>query len=410
MRSRLFGGAAIALLLVGLGVPSALAARMKWVPAWNASPSDAGEALTDQTVRDVVTPLRAGSMVRVRLTNRFGMVPLRISHVTIAVRRTGAALTLGTVRTIRFAGKSAVNVPAGTDVASDRIRFDVKPFKTLAVSIALAGTVTAPTRHFGGRQTSFMTAPGAGDATTDTGSGAFTIQTRTRLLITGVDVEAARGTRSIVTVGDSITDGFQGYNSPVVENEAGVDRDARYPDFLARRLVGERIPAAVSNAGISGNRINSPGLAAFFGPSLLSRLNADVLRNPGVTDVVLLEGANDIGQTSGVTANDVIHGLDKALRQIKAKGLRAYIATLTPMRGTILETYGSPAADALRRQVNNWIRNKAPADGVIDFDAALRDPSANGQLQSRYDSTDHLHPSTAGYRRMAAAIPLSRFR
>ena len=48
-------------------------------------------------------------------------------------------------------------------------------------------------------------------------------------------------------------------------------------------------------------------------------------------------------------------------------------------------------------------------DGVVDFDRAVRDPARPDRLLATYDSGDHLHPSMAGYKAMAAAIPLSLF-
>jgi lysophospholipase L1-like esterase len=57
--------------------------------------------------------------------------------------------------------------------------------------------------------------------------------------------------------------------------------------------------------------------------------------------------------------------------------------------------------------LNDWIRNSGVFDQVVDFDAALRDPSRPAYLDKAYDSGDGLHPSTAGYRALAEAVPLS---
>ena len=43
---------------------------------------------------------------------------------------------------------------------------------------------------------------------------------------------------------------------------------------------------------------------------------------------------------------------------------------------------------------------------VIDFDTVARDPAHPDRLRPAYDSGDHLHPSAAGYKAMADAIPL----
>jgi lysophospholipase L1-like esterase len=61
-------------------------------------------------------------------------------------------------------------------------------------------------------------------------------------------------------------------------------------------------------------------------------------------------------------------------------------------------------------ELNAWIRSSGELDGVIDFDAIARDPSAPARLSSAVDGGDHLHPSAAGYRIMADAIDLGLFR
>ena len=64
----------------------------------------------------------------------------------------------------------------------------------------------------------------------------------------------------------------------------------------------------------------------------------------------------------------------------------------------------------MREAVNAWVRAKDGFDGVLDFDAALRDPGKPSQLRARYDSGDHLHPNDAGYAAMADAIDLGLFK
>jgi lysophospholipase L1-like esterase len=94
-------------------------------------------------------------------------------------------------------------------------------------------------------------------------------------------------------------------------------------------------------------------------------------------------------------------GLSALARQAHARGLRAYVATLTPAR--------LPAPqEALRGRLNAWIRSQRDFDGVLDFDAALRDPLDPARMLPRLDSGDHLHPSDAGYAAMAAvALPVA---
>ena len=86
--------------------------------------------------------------------------------------------------------------------------------------------------------------------------------------------------------------------------------------------------------------------------------------------------------------------------------LRVYGATITPFGGSF---YDSDTHEAIRGTVNTWIRTNHLCDAVIDFDAAVRDPSAPRKLLRAYDSGDHLHLNPAGYHTMADAIDLKLF-
>jgi lysophospholipase L1-like esterase len=59
--------------------------------------------------------------------------------------------------------------------------------------------------------------------------------------------------------------------------------------------------------------------------------------------------------------------------------------------------------------VNTWLGGTTPFDGVVDFDAAVRDPAFPSRFASALDSGDHLHPSDAGYRAMGEAVDLHLF-
>jgi lysophospholipase L1-like esterase len=211
----------------------------------------------------------------------------------------------------------------------------------------------------------------------------------------------------VVAIGDSITDGV---NSDIGAN-------ARWPNDLARRLDAVGGPTlAVADEGIGGNRVltGSP----LYGASAEARFERDVLDQPGVRDVILLEGINDIGfsagprpvtrglarQGTGVSAAEIIAGYRRLIAAAHARGLRIFGATLLPFRGA---GYYSAAGEATREAVNHWIRTSGAFDGVIDFDKVMRDPADPLRLNPSYDSGDHLHPNDAGYQAMANAINLA---
>jgi lysophospholipase L1-like esterase len=168
---------------------------------------------------------------------------------------------------------------------------------------------------------------------------------------------------------------------------------------------------AVLNLGIGGNRLLRDGL----GPNALARLDRDVLAQPGVRWLVVLEGINDIGtrvaaQARGepaATAADLISAYEQIIARAHARGVRVYGATLLPFGGAA--GYFTPDGEADRQRVNDWIRASGRFDGVIDFDALTRDPAATTRLAATVDGGDHLHPSAAGYKIMADAIDLALF-
>src|SRR3712207_4756678 len=383
---------------------------MHWVSAWSNAPAYRVEAhAADAKLRMIVRPNTAGERARVRLSNRFGSGPVSFSSVRLARRATGASLVPGSSRPVLFGGAQAVTIPAGQDVTSDPLAFAVPAREDLAVSMAVTGKPERVTSHQVARTTSFLTVEGAGDRTADDAGDAFTATTRSWFYVAGVDVQAPTGVGTLAAVGDSITDGFQGRITPAPESDVDLDTNARWPDFFATRIGAGRL--AVTNVGIGGNRVLRDAFGPGYGPSLLSRLEADVLRLPGLTDVVVLEGINDIGQGApgfapalAATAPDLIAGYTKVIERLHAVGVRVHLGTLTPAGGTVIPTYGGEEPNERREAVNAWIRSQKLADGVIDFDAALRDPSRPSRLLPAFDSSDHLHPSTAGYRKMASVI------
>jgi lysophospholipase L1-like esterase len=154
-----------------------------------------------------------------------------------------------------------------------------------------------------------------------------------------------------------------------------------------------------------------------FGPNGISRIDRDLLAVPGATHVVMLIGINDIGQPGArnmpdeeVTPEQMLTGYLQVIERARACGLKVIAATLTPFaiyNGA--PGYYSPAGEAKRLAVNEWLRTSRAFDGVIDFDRAIRDPDNAGRLRPEYDSGDHLHPNDAGYRAMAEAVDLKLF-
>ena len=347
----------------------------------------------NRTIRQIVRTSIGGTALRLRFSNEYGDRPLVIAGVHVALRDTGSAIQPGTDHAVTFSGHASITMRPGAMVVSDPVPFALPQLTDLAVTIAVQDSIRALTRHALGLQTNYVSRPG--DFLSATALPVESTVTQF-LWLTGVDVMNSAATGVIVTIGNSITDGAQ----------SSANSNSRWPNELARRLLAStEPPKGIANAGISGNRVLSPGAGA----SALARFDRDVLMQPGVTHVIVLEGINDIGNSvaAHVSADDIIYGLHQLADRAHERGLVIFGATLTPAgpRASF-----PPELEAKRVAVNTWIRTSGVFDGVIDFDAVTRDPSDPTRMLPAYDSGDHLHPGDAGYKAMGDAIALAIFR
>jgi lysophospholipase L1-like esterase len=365
-----------------------------WVGTWAASPAAAVANTPDgypgYSIRNVVHTSAGGGRARVHLSNAFGATPLTFGHVTVAVQGTGPDAVPGTLRSLTFGGAPGVVVPAGAEALSDPVGLRVPADANLLVTTYVPTKSGPVTYHPAASQTSYFTR--AGDFAGSESGAPYTEQTSVWHYVSGVDVQGG-AEASIVTLGDSITDG--------VGSAAGANH--RWPDYLADRLHGR---FGVLNAGISANRLllDVPGSGA--GQNALSRFDRDVLSVGGVRTLIVLEGINDIQQDPHQTDPAAITSAYRQLvTQAHARGIRVLGGTLTPFKGW--RVYDD-TLEATRTAVNTFIRTSGVFDGVVDFDAAVRDPADPLRMLPAYDSGDHLHPGDAGYERMAAAVRLDR--
>jgi lysophospholipase L1-like esterase len=413
---RLLLAVLVAVLTLGSGAADARTAGHgpHLLGTWSASPqppdlSGVSRAGFDhQTLRLIAYTHFPGSRLRIRLSNTFGAGPLVIGQADLALQRAGAATVPGSDRRLTFAGRHAVTIPAGAEVYSDPVRLTVRAGQNLAVSLFVPAATGPTTWHALAVQTNYVSTPGNHAA--ETGPDAFTTQVTSWFWLDGIDVVAPPRDHAVVTLGDSITDGFG----------ATVDANTRWPDFLARRLRATPATRRVSvlDEGISGNRVLNDSPCC--GVSALARLDRDVLAQDGARWVILLEGINDIGFSgltdpetaphTNVSADQIIAGYQRIIARVHARGLKIYGATLTPFKGTAFPGYYTSEGEQKRGAVNHWIRTSGAFDAVIDFDQAIRDPADPLRMLPRYDSGDHLHPNDAGYAAMAAAVDLALFR
>ena len=376
-----------------------------WIATWGASPQAAtGGNLSragfrNVTIREIVLTSAGGARVRVRLTNAFGSGPLRVGLAAVAIDHSGPSTVAGTSHALYFGGRRSVLIPPGGEVTSDASPLEVPPATRLAISLYLPLPTGPATQHADAEQLNYV-ATGAHVAG---GGHPFKVRTGSWYFLDGVDVLGSRRTLgSVIALGDSITDGV---GSAFGKNE-------RWPNDLERRLNAlSGSTLAVVDEGIGGNRVLNDALCC--GVNAIARFVPDVRDQPGARDVVLLEGINDIGYSqnrgpltaphTNVSALQIVEGYERIITLAHTAGLKIFGATLTPFEGA---RYWTPAGEAKREAVNNWIRTSGAFDGVIDFAAAVADRRDPERLDRAYDSGDHLHPNAAGYRAMAAAINL----
>ncbi len=354
-------------------------------------PVDTGATdLINVTVRQVVRVSAGGGRLRLRLSNEGGADLLILGAVHVGEAGGGGAILAGTDHAVTFDGRVGVTIPAGSPVLSDPIDLRTKPLDRLYLSIHVPGPIPARAP----RSLFQYVAGTPGDFTGSVDLPGVRLA-RIPAYVTLVETEPSTPTNVVVTLGDSITEG--------AASTANAFRS--WPDRLAERLAGRSW--AVVNAGISGNRLLRYGA----GPNALARLDRDVLSVPGTKAVILLEGINDIGRgfaPAGSTEPVDAAALEAADKQIILRahehGVRVIGATLTPYKGA---SYASPAGEAVREELNQWIKTGGAFDGVIDFAPAVADPSDPQAFGKEYNDRDHLHPNDTGYKAMADAVDLS---
>jgi lysophospholipase L1-like esterase len=403
-------------LLLAVFLVSAVFAQEHWVATWttaqtlahgpvNPAQPPAGpptpQAINrfgfhNQTVRMIVRTSIPGKRVRVTLSNAFGAEPVVIGAAHIAVQAKDSGIAEGTDRPLAFNGKPGCTIYPGAVILSDAVDLVVPQTGHLAVSIYFPDATGMPTIHSTALHNTYVSPEG--DATAKP-SIADAVVTQSYYYLDSVDVLAPPAAALIVAYGDSITDGARSDN----------ETDHSWPALLAERLAKNKKTAviAVANMGIGGNRVLRDGA----GVSALARLDRDVISQPGVKWLMVLEGINDIGHGATdprepASAEELIAAHQQIIDRAHMHGIKVIGCTLTPYEGA---GYSRPNGEEIRDALNKWIRTSGAYDAVVDFEAAVRDPQNPKRIRAEFDPGDHLHPNNAGYQAMADAIDLKLF-
>lgn len=413
--------------------PTRLPTSQHMVTSWRTAPSDAliTHPISALTVRQFFAPHHDSDRIRLRLSNHYSNLPVTLENIHIAKEITPgkAELQPNTECLLTFAGKSKITIPAGQSAVSDTISYPLRAFERVGVSFYAPTLTPQVTRHLNANEILFMSIPG--DFTKDPNATPFMAvpdgYTSNFLAIEALEVAAPKSVRTIVTVGDSITDGsgsttqiLSGLSSPMTSS------DQRYPNHLQRRILEAKLPFTVANAGIGGNELINDALLPQFGASLLKRFDHDVLSVTGLSHILLMIGTNDLGNPKlgqSITPEDLITGYKSLIERAHQANVKLILGTIPPAEGTVLKglpilgnlplpigiLHGSAEAKKSRDAINAWIRTQTLSDGIVDFDQCLADPQNPGYLADEFNSGDNLHPSPAGYLAMAECIDLNLF-
>jgi lysophospholipase L1-like esterase len=390
-----------------------------WIATWTASmevaspdPDEPLLNLNDQTVRERARVTLGGDQIRLRLSNECGTAPVEIGKITVALADGTTGVAANSIHAVTFNGRNSTVIPAGAPMLSDPIDLPVRSGTEISVSLYIPGKPASVTWHSFVLKQSVISTQGdhTSDAVIQGGKKSDSL-----VFLSAVLVPAQTNRRVIVAFGDSLIDG----------DGTTHEKDLDFANDLYRRL--EKSPGvrrfAVVNEGVAGNRLLNDGPDPSLGVSGLARFTRDALAIPGVSDVVILEGTNDIGfpgaklgdlllapPENAPTADDIISAYKQLIARAHVHGVRAIGCTIAPHEGVKVPGYHNDEKERIRVAVNQWIRTSHAFDAVIDLDAAVRDPDHPSQLSPKFRSPDYLHPNDAGYQAAVDAIDLTIFR
>jgi lysophospholipase L1-like esterase len=382
-----------------------------WVATWVAPPHAplgtegrfAAASYDNVTLSQILRVSQGGEKLRIRFSNRYGAGPLTIGAARVVRLDDAGSEIADSSRTLTFGGEGAAVIPRGSPFTSDVVDLAVPSLSKLKVEFYLPEATGPCTCHLTGVDTLAVSPPGnfVGKPFEPASTAQF------RAFLSVVEVESREALGTIVTFGDSITDG--------VGAEAG--KDNRWPDILANRLQAAGMHWAVANSAISGNRVLSPGM----GEAALARFDEDVLSLPNVKYMIVFEGVNDIGNRFGstggaglpgldqpqITVEQMIAGYQQLIARAHEKGIKVIGSPIGPYKGA---SYWSEAGEAAREKINDWILNGGAFDATTRIDTAFADPADPQQMREGYHFGDHLHGSPAGLKAVGESIDLGLFK
>lgn len=375
----------------------------KWVACWGNATSitDQREAMyaKDITLRYPIRMCFSGSRLRFHFSNLTGTEPITLSEVYVAVAKSDSSIDESSQKLILFQGQKTCMIEPGTELVSDEVVFDVEAGMTVSVSIYLkeCTQMNAGVLITGPLSKGFYTYgsyAGKEELPID-----LTRNTSWFYFMNTVDILTEEKNHALICYGDSIT-------------------AQDWPDYLSLRAWEEGFhDISIIRRAVSGTRILRQydcTTYAAYGLKGATRFPIE-MQTAGADAVLIQHGINDIIHPVGSEVNvfrpmsdmPTVEELIEGVRELYVKharelGMKVWIGTLLPIYGW--RTY-APFREEVKCKFNEWMRTSDEFDGCVDFDRALCNPDYPEAFADGYDSGDHLHPSTAAYKRMAQEIP-----
>ena len=368
---------------------------MNWTTIWSqsAAPSFAKGMLQGKkkTVIFKVTSQISGGTIRMRFSNIYGKHSYDIGAVTIWCKNRKYDITTE--------GKTSFSIKKGGYTYSDPVSIPISAGEELEIRIYYISKVQdsnmtlAEAVAYPGNHTMDKVLP-------EIQKESYKIQFNLYDAVVSLDrieVQSEESSKVIVAFGDSIT-AMNRWVKPLRER-------------LFKTYGGKY---SLMNAGISGNCLlyEIPGfMGSSYGEMGTARFERDVLSFTNLHTVIFALGVNDISyytkKTESVISFDkYVTAVTTIANQLHSRGVRIVAQTLTPRTGYVKKGY-TQEMEALRVQINEWIRTCELFDYVFDADKLLRDENNPSYVKESFRQGDHLHPNAEGGERMAQAYDLA---
>lgn len=364
------------------------------------------------TIRQTLRVTSTSGQIRVRISNAYGLTPLPITSVTVAVPLPdprshliagSCSIQTATLKTVKFNDLDTVVIPNGAQAVSDPIEMSIEAGQVLSVSIHMlhgqAGIHV--TSHPGSRTDSWLARGERTRTPSLSASGIDGVPVTHWYFLSAIEAWQNSNHGVLALLGDSITDGR---NSTDNGNN-------RWPDLLFDRLSGNPKLSgrfSVANLSLGGNRVMTDG----NGANAWTRLERDVISLRNLKCVIICEGVNDIGTADPEEADEVgmrlIQSYQQMITCLHTYDILAIGATLPPFdaEDPTEQVYAQPARVTAARKVNEWIRNSNSFDAIFDVASVLSEPTHSDRIRSEFDCGDHLHPNQRGFQALADFFPI----